>query len=597
MMLKRNIFVVVLLFWAVDMMAQKKSGKLQRNDVQAVTDVQDGRSLQAETAKEKAYAFFLEGLRMFHQEKHAEAYDLFHHALALDSQLVGAYYKLSNYEYFLHNDSASVELLEEASQQDADNYWVRQALVTLYANKNRDEDAIAELERLSKQFPRKTEVLWMLGEMYNKKQDYANVVKTLDRVELLEGKSEELSMQKFRNYVQMKDEKKAFEEMTELAEEYPNDVRYRVLIGDLYADNGKYDKAFAVYKEIEKEHPDNLSLQLSIANYYQMRGEDSLYQEAMERLIVNEQLDDDTRVRFLQGICYQSVQQNTDTAQVLPLLHKLLTYPQKDTRVAELCARYMITRDAPKSAVKPVLKQMLDIDPEQELARNQLLSYAIEDEDTMEIVRLCKTAVDYNSSDPVYYYYLGIAYYQLKKNKEALESMQKGLGKVTDKSNLSLITNMYAVCGDLHHLLGNDKKAFENYDSCLLYRPDDALVLNNYAYYLSLQKKDLARAEEMSKRSLEKEANNPTYLDTYAWILFQQKRYVEARVAIDSVLVLLGDSVSADDANLVEHAGDIYMKCGQTERALELWKRAKQLGTDSATIDDKIRKKKYIDYK
>jgi len=596
-MLRRNIFVVILLFWAVGMMAQKKSGKLQRNDVQAVTDVQDGRGLQAETAKEKAYAFFLEGLRMFHQEKHAEAYDLFHHALALDSQLVGAYYKLSNYEYFLHNDSASVELLEEASQQDADNYWVRQALVTLYANKNRDEDAIAELERLSKQFPRKTEVLWMLGEMYNKKQDYANVVKTLDRVGLLEGKSQELSMQKFRNYVQMKDEKKAFEEMTELAEEYPNDVRYRVLIGDLYADNGKFDKAFAVYKEIEKEHPDNFSLQLSIANYYQMRGEDSLYQEAMERLIVNEQLDDDTRVRFLQGICYQSVQQNTDTAQVLPLLRKLLSYPQKDTRVAELCARYMITRDAPKSAVKPVLKQMLDIDPEQELARNQLLSYAIEDEDTMEIVRLCKTAVDYNSSDPVYYYYLGIGYYQLKKNKEALESMQKGLGKVTDKSNLSLITNMYAVCGDLHHMLGNDKKAFENYDSCLLYRPDDALVLNNYAYYLSLQKKDLARAEEMSKRSLEKEANNPTYLDTFAWILFQQKRYEEARVAIDSVLVLLGDSVSADDANLVEHAGDIYMKCGQTERALELWNRAKQLGTDSATIDDKIRKKKYIDYK
>ena len=100
----------------------------------------------------------------------------------------------------------------------------------------------------------------------------------------------------------------------------------------------------------------------------------------------------------------------------------------------------------------------------------------------------------------------------------------------------------------------------------------------------------------MSKRSLEKEANNPTYLDTYAWILFQQKRYEEARVTIDSVLVLLGDSVSAADANLVEHAGDIYMKCGQKERALELWNQAKQLGTDSATIDDKIRKKKYIDY-
>ena len=110
MTLKRYIYVVALLFWAVGMMAQKKGGTQKKSDVQTVADVQDGRGLQAETAKEKAFAFFMEGLRKFHQEKHAEAYDLFHHALALDSQLVGAYYKLSNYEYFLHNDSASVDL-------------------------------------------------------------------------------------------------------------------------------------------------------------------------------------------------------------------------------------------------------------------------------------------------------------------------------------------------------------------------------------------------------------------------------------------------------------------------------------------------------
>ena len=120
-------------------------------------------------------------------------------------------------------------------------------------------------------------------------------------------------------------------------------------------------------------------------------------------------------------------------------------------------------------------------------------------------------------------------------------------------------------------------------------------MLNNYAYYLSLQKKDLKRAEEMSRKSLEKEGDNPTYLDTYAWILFQQGRYNDAKVYIDSVLVLLGDSVEADDASLIEHAGDIYSKCGLTEQAVKYWQKALQLGKGSALLEKKIRKRKYVE--
>ena len=123
------------------------------------------------------------------------------------------------------------------------------------------------------------------------------------------------------------------------------------------------------------------------------------------------------------------------------------------------------------------------------------------------------------------------------------------------------------------------------------------MVLNNYAYFLSLDKKDLERAEEMSAKSLKLEPDNPTYLDTYAWILFQQKRYAEAQVYIDSVLVLLGDSLTADDANLLEHAGDIYYKAGNKSRALDLWKQALELSGDkpSEALEQKVRKRKYIE--
>ncbi len=561
--------------------------RAQKTDALLPSDTPSG-------VEEKADAFYLEALRQQMKGSHTEAFALFRHALALNPRLVGALYEMSNYGHHLRNDSMALRMMERAAAIDTGNFWLKQALVELYVGQKRDGDAIAQLEQMSKQYPQKSDVLLMLVDMYTRKQDFASVVKTLDRVELLEGKSEQLSMEKFRAYAQMKDEKRAFAEMKALAEEYPNDVRYRVLIGDLYLDNGRLDDAYGVYRQIERDSPDNINLQLSLANYYQQTGNDSLYMDAMERLVANEQIDDDTRVRFMQSFAYTNIQQRDDTTKVLPLFRRVLALPQKDTRMAELCARYMVARELPPAAIKPVLLQMLRIDPEADLARNQLLTYSIQENDTAEMIRLCKTAVDYNTSDPVYYYYLGIGYFQQRRNREALDTFQKGLAKVDDKSNLSLLTNIYAISGDLYHMLGDDKRAFESYDSCLLYRPDDALVLNNYAYYLSLQKRDLDRAAEMSQRSIRKEGDNPTYLDTYAWILFQQKRYAEARAVIDTVMALLGDPVAPDDATLVEHAGDIYAKCGDTARAVQLWQQAKSLGVDSATIDEKLRRKRYV---
>ena len=551
--------------------------------------------LQVTTDAERAEALFLEGLCQQMSAHYSEAYDLFSHTLVLNPKHVGALYELSNYARHLQNDSLSLAQLEQAASLDSENFWLKQALVSLYVSQHRNDDAVRQLEQMTKQYPERSDLLMMLADMYQRDENYKSLVRTLDRIELLEGKSEQLSMQKFRTYVQMKDEQRAFDEVQALADEYPNDDRYQVLVGDLYCDLGHYEKAWAIYEKMLQTSPDNINLQLSLANYYEKTGADSLSEATLERALVHPSLDNDTRLRLMQFIAYDNIQQKGDTTQVMNLFRQLLARPQEDTRMPELAARYMVTRNIPSAEVKPVLHQLLSIDPEVEMARNQLLSYAIAEDDTATIVHLCKTAVDYGSSDPVYYYYLGIGYFQQNKSRAAIDAVKKGLAKTDDKSNLLLVTNMYAILGDLYHRVGDDAKAFESYDSCLIYRPDDALVLNNYAYYLSLKKQDLDRAEQMSRRSLEKEGQNPTYLDTYAWILFQQKRYDEARVYIDSVLVLLGDSVQPDDVSLIEHAGDIYAKCGQAEQAVRFWQQAQTLGGASALLEKKIRKRKYYE--
>lgn len=544
--------------------------------------------------KAKAEYFILEGHRQLLLGNNSDAFEMLRHALQLDPTSSVAQSELSHFWQFLRQDSLSLEYMKRASENDPDNYWNKEALVDFYVNAGKTDEAISVLEQLSKQFPDKEDVLLMLESLYKEKQDYANVIKTLDALEVKEGKSEQLSIEKFRTFVQMKDEKKAFKEMSELAAEYPNDLRYRVLLGDLYVDQEQYDEGLKVYKTVEVEDPTNIYLMSSMLNYYKRTNQDSLYQQQLNKICTSPKLENETRLRFLNGLVYQNIQENKDPQPLLEIFRKVRTMPQEDTQILELCTRFMVTTKQPAEEVKPVLREMLAINPESNMARNLLLEYAVEDNDTAEVIRIAKPAVDYSIDDPVFYYYLGVAYFQMDSAQLTVKTFKKGLQHVNDQTNLQLLTNMYALMGDAYHQLGDSKHAYECYDSCLLYRPDEAMVLNNYAYYLSLEDSHLDRAEEMSRRSLEKEPDSPTYLDTYAWILFKQKKYAEAKEYIDKALNALGDSVSTNDATIVEHAGDIYAKNGLKEKALEFWQQAADLDTPSATLLKKLKKKKYI---
>lgn len=515
-------------------------------------------------AQGEKFDFFFHEAERQKQARHMDAaIDLFDYCRRLDPHSGAVLYELADLYRYVKNDSLAVAALEEACQLYPDNYWYKSHLVNLYLDMRRNDDALRTVEEMAQQFPAKTEVLMMLLDLYSKKQDYAHMVEVLDKVEVKEGKSEQLSMEKFRLFLQMGDEKRAFAEMAELAKEYPNDLRYQVVIGDLYLDADKKEEALRQYRDVEAKDPTNATLLLSLTNYYHAEGPDSLYQHYLKRLLTNPAMDDAARTRMMAVLVRENLTQNADSTYLLAMFDTLLQVPQEQTDLLELKVRYMVTKQMPSADIKPYLHKMLDVDPENEMARQQLLSYAIEEEDTMAVVNICRPAVDYNTADPVIYYYLGVAYYQLEEYQKAVDVFKAGLTHVEeggDSNRLQLYVNMYSLMGDLYHKLGQDDKAFQAYDSCLVYKPDDAMALNNYAYFLSLKKKDLQRAEEMSRRSNELEPDNATYLDTYAWVLFQQKRYDEAKQQMDRAVQLMeanGEEMSDD---VLQHIEQINKK-------------------------------------
>ena len=508
---------------------------------------------------------FQEAMRQKLANKYDAAIDLFDYCHQLDPHSGAVLYELSELYPYVKNDSLAIHALEEACRLDPKNYWYKNRLVSLYLEHRRMDDALKNVEEMARLFPEKGEVLMMLLELYENKSDYAKMVEVLDKIEVKEGKSEQLSMEKFRLFLQMNDEKRAFEEMENLANEYPNDLRYQVVIGDLYLDAGKKEDALKQFKSVEAQDPNNVTLLLSMANFYHQEGDTERYQEYITKLLTHTDVDDATKVRMMGVLVRENLTTNGDSVQLLSLFDRVLQQPQEQTGLLALKVGYMMEKKMPKEEVSPVLRQILEIDPENEMARQNLLTYAIEENDTLNIVNICKPAVDYKSSNAVFYYYLGFAYFMMDEKEQSVEAFRGALEHVeksdlTTEDKLKMRANSYALMGDVYHQLGQDDKAFLAYDSCLIYRRNDAMVLNNYAYYLSLKKKDLQRAEEMSRMSNELEPDNATYLDTYAWVLFQQKRYDEAKQYMDKVVELMerdGEEMSDD---VLDHIKQINKK-------------------------------------
>ena len=207
----------------------------------------------------------------------------------------------------------------------------------------------------------------------------------------------------------------------------------------------------------------------------------------------------------------------------------------------------------------------------------QLLVYAIESDNREEVITRCDNAILYIPDMLELYYYKGMATYLLERKEEATEILQQGLGRRNEECSTELISTVFSLMGEIYHELDDLDRCTQAYDSALLYNPSDISVLNNYAYYLALEGKELERALEMSARTIEMEPDNAIYVDTYAWLLFCLERYEEARAYADK-LIGLNSEMSAVEYH---HCGDIFSKCGDMQRAVECWMAAQRLGDDS----------------
>lgn len=534
--------------------------------------------------------FFIDAMLQRQKGNNDAAFDLLKHCVHIRPEAPEAYFFLAQYYMSLKQNDKAIECFKKAADLEPDNSTYLETLAKAYVTNDNDSLAIGTLEKIVEKETGRIDILEMLVQLYQKRADYDNTIKTLDRLETLEGKNERLTYAKSEIYSLTGDKKAAINEMKKLADQYPNDLNYRGMYGDALLMNGQEKEAFDIYTGILKAEPDNYRAQLSMRAYYKQKDMAADADSMTMQLLLNKNTGDDARVYIMRQEIAESENGGGDSTKILRLFDRMMAQPQASTDIAILYATYMSLKKMPQEKIEAVLEKVLAQTPDNAAARLQLVAYAWQRDDLDRVIELCKAARQYNPDEMAFYYYEGMAHFRKDDNDSALNAFQNGISVIGEHSDPDIVSDFYAVIGDLLYEKWRAAEAYAAYDSCLQWKDDNIGCLNNYAYYLSVNGDSLDKAEKMSYRTVKAEPKNATYLDTYAWILFMQGRYAEAKIYIDQAVQNDSDS----SAVILEHAGDIHAKAGDIDGAVELWARAAAKDPANKLLARKIRQRKYI---
>ena len=542
---------------------------------------------------------FLEALRQKHNDNLAAARELLAAALDINPNASEALYELGKIEtsnFSAKTDSLTVamgdEMLLRAYQLEPSNPFFCRTLAQRWVERGKYHRAAALYEEMTKVHPR-SEDLSLLLKIYESIPDLDAALRTVERLELAEGIDESTIMEKFSILMSMGKREEAFGVVERWCGEHPEELRRRVMLGDLYMQNGRREQALAIFDEVMAADPDNSLVQMALLHDYAEQGDTVRFKESMAKTMADVRIENMQKLSLLK--VYSQAQMagwlKISAASMLEFYHAALEIPQESSDLGELCLAYIEAAKLPADAALPIYDAILRYQPEHLRARFLKLVALVRQRDTKGIIANCHEGIAHHPDMLIFYYYEGSALVEEERMEEGIRVLEAGAAQAEKdpdgfRKDASILSDIYQMLGDCYHSEGQTAQCYAAYDKALEHNPDNIVVLNNYAYFLALSSADLKRAETMSRKAIEAEPNNGTYLDTYAWVLYCMGQYTQARIYIEQTLRSMTDEEreAASAASLYDHAGDIYLKCGNREQAVEHWKKAAALTQDGELL-------------
>lgn len=530
---------------------------------------------------------FLDAVECMEQGDVQQAEDLLREVLYLNSENDAAWYYLAMVYIYNADLEGARRCHEKAVELDPGNFWYRYRLARLASISSRDE-AIAMYERIIEDFPKKSNLYFEIMDLYIANCDYEKALETIFEIENVIGPSEQVAVYAYKIYYTLGKEDEGLEYLKKYNSRYSSPIVLTILADhelSMYNDTlaiSYYDEAL----ELDSTLPTALS---GKAEAYRMSRRYEEYFPALNRYIESPAGSVQEKTDYLTALVEQS-----DPHFVKRFMPRIDTTMQKlsdmhspDSLVYNLRAKYYYYTGRDDASAEQ-FRAGAEAYPESLGSAASYVEFLMFVGKWDELSVEGRKAFERFPDETTFLEMAGVGDYNRGEYNAVLDVCEQVIKTAPRDSSATL--RSWSTMGDVYHLLGESKKAYKAYDKALRINPNYVYVLNNYAYYLSVEGKNLKKAYDMSRKTVDAEPDNATYLDTFGWILYLRGELTEAKSFFKSAMLYGGK----DSAVILDHYADVLYALKEYDLAFIYWNLALRKNTedDVPGLEAKVEQKR-----
>ena len=521
-----------------------------------------------------------EGMKFMMKDEPERALPIFQKLAQSSGNDPASHYLLATALIKLEKFDDAIVSAKKAFDLDKENTYYSQQLAELYAKRRKYPEAATIYEKLLQKNPGNIQYGVELAAVYVFNDQFDKAIDTYNVLEKSLGVTEEITHQKEQLYLRQNNLDKALAEAKKLIAAEPGEVSYLVELAEMLIANERIVEAVAPLEEALKVNPDEAQAHVLLADIYRRNGDVEKCNQELKLVFANPNLDSDPKIRVLSGYLTM-LKTEAEVNEAVTLAKQLVETHPNEARTNVVYAD-LLMRQSKKAEARDLYAKAARIDGSVFQVWGAILQLDSDLNQVDSMLVHSEKALEVFPNQGIFWYSNGTAQLAKKNFREALSSFEESLKLIGDKPEL--IPVIHAQMGDAYNGLGDHEKSDAAYELSLKDNPNNDYVLNNYSYYLSLRGEKLDLALKMSEKLVQAHQDNPTYLDTHAWVLYVRKDYKKAKEFLERAMV---DTTSVS-GTIVEHYGDVLFKLGERDNAVAQWKKAKSMGETTELLDKKI---------
>ncbi|HOP03293.1 MAG TPA: tetratricopeptide repeat protein [Tenuifilaceae bacterium] len=533
------------------------------------------------------YIYYYEGVKSRLIGRYNDAIILQNKSISIDSANSAPYYELSLVHGSLNNNTSAIKYLEKAISLEESNKFYRNYLGILYINENRMNEALKNQIALVMLDSLNPSYKYSLALLYNDIGQKKKSIELLEQITNQSGFNPQIADTKIKILFELNDLSKASNEIDKLTSLFPNVALYQLYGSELSFRQGNDSLGLVQINNAIDLEPTNSFIKVN--KYLQLKNLGNV-KESINYL---NELSQDSSIssKSLIDLFYPILYEPTYYSLYSDILDNIIiNYLHNYNGIVEVHAlayeHFLNTRNFSKA--RQQLAYMIQYDNMNSDNWEKAISFDFSTSSYVSAINLSQQAQKLFPQKDIFYILQALSLDNIGNTLEAIATLKKAT-RIINSNEIN--SEMHATIADLCHKINRNKEAYKNYEKSIKLNPKNARSLNNYSYYLSIERKKLRKALKMSTRAVLIEPNNSTYIDTKGWVLFQMERYNEAKEVLQNAVAKDGSKSPV----IIEHYADALFLSGNKEAAYIYWLKARDLGGNSLTLQKKIELKNYVE--